>query len=149
MVAQFDLGENVRMIDYVEEDDFFQYIAASDIVVNLRFPSAGESSGTLARAMGMGTACVVFDYGPMAEFPNDTVIKVKFVRDERLLAHRLAHRLEEHIVDPDARQRLGTRARDYVRSHCTIDKTLEVYDLAIMRMLDDGEEFRVVEDVAI
>jgi glycosyltransferase involved in cell wall biosynthesis len=149
LISQFGLADNVRMVDYVEEEDFFQYIAACDIVVNLRFPSAGESSGTLTRAMGMGTACVVFDYGPMAEFPDDAVIKVKFVRDERLLAYRLAHRLEEHIVDPDARERLANRAREYVRSHCGIDKTLEVYDLAIMRMLDDGEEFRVIEDVEL
>ena len=149
LIAEFNLGDNVRLVDYVEEDDFFQYIAACDIVVNLRFPSAGESSGTLTRAMGMGTACVVFDYGPMSEFPDDVVIKVKLVRDERLLAYRLAHRLEEHIVGVDARVRMATRAREYVRSHCTIGKTLEVYDLAIKRMLDDGEELRDIEDVAI
>ncbi|HEX4159591.1 MAG TPA: glycosyltransferase family 4 protein [Rhizomicrobium sp.] len=149
LVTEFHLEDNVRMVDYVEEDDFFQYIAASDIVINLRFPSAGESSGTLTRAMGMGTACVVFDYGPMGEFPDDIVVKVKFVRDERLLAFRLAHRLEEHIINPDLRHNLAIRARDYVRSHCTIDKTLEVYDLAIMRMLDDGEEFQIIEDVEV
>lgn len=149
LIDQFGLGENVRMVDYVEEADFFQYIAASDIVINLRFPSAGESSGTLTRAMGMGTACVVFDYGPMSEFPDDVVIKVKFVRDERLLAYRLAHRIEEQIVDPDTRHRLAIRASEYIRSNCTIDKTLQIYDLAVMRMLDDGEEFTVIEDMAI
>ena len=148
LVTRFDLKENIRFVDYVDEDSFFRFILASDILVNLRFPSAGESSGTLTRAMGMGMACFVFDYGPMSEFPDDAVVKVKFVRDDRLLAQRLAHRLEEYIVDPDARLRLGMRARDFVRSHCSIQKTLEVYDLAISRMLDDGEELPAVEEVA-
>ncbi len=52
-------------------EDFNGYIAACDIVLNLRYPTVGESSGTLQRALGMGKAVVVSDVGSFSEYPSE------------------------------------------------------------------------------
>jgi hypothetical protein len=44
--------------------------------VNLRFPSTGESSGALARALAAGTCCAVTDTAAYAELPRDAVLHI-------------------------------------------------------------------------
>ena len=40
-------------------EDFNGMLAACDIVLNLRYPTVGESSGSLLRALGLGKAVLV------------------------------------------------------------------------------------------
>src|SRR5579863_7884659 len=47
-----DLPPEARHIDFVPIEDFNGYLAACDAVLNLRYPTVGESSGTLLRAFG-------------------------------------------------------------------------------------------------
>ena len=61
---------------YVSDDDFDAYYAQVDRIVNLRYPSAGETSGTLIRAFEMGKPVAVSDYAQFAEFPDDCVVKI-------------------------------------------------------------------------
>ena len=61
---------------YVSDDEFDAYYAQVDRVVNLRYPSAGETSGTLIRAFEMGKPVAVSDYAQFAEFPDDCVVKI-------------------------------------------------------------------------
>jgi hypothetical protein len=44
--------------------------------VNLRFPSSGESSGSLARAFASATCCIVSDTAAYAELPRDAVLQI-------------------------------------------------------------------------
>ena len=47
---------SVRVLGFTPIEDFVGYIAACDIILNLRFPTVGESSGTLLRSLGLGKA---------------------------------------------------------------------------------------------
>jgi hypothetical protein len=58
--------------------------------VNLRFPSAGESSGSLARGFAAGVCCVVSDTGAYAELPRDAVLHVPLAGAVPALAEALA-----------------------------------------------------------
>lgn len=61
---------------YLPESEFWKYAAATDLCVNLRYPSAGETSGVAIRLMGIGKA-VVFTAGPAVErFPEDACLRV-------------------------------------------------------------------------
>ena len=51
-------------------------MAACDIVLNLRYPTVGESSGSLLRALGLGKAVLVSEVGSFAEFSGDVCLKV-------------------------------------------------------------------------
>ena len=64
------------MLGFTPIEDFTGYMAACDIVLNLRFPTLGESSGSLLRALGLGRAVMVSDVGSFGEFPEDICLKV-------------------------------------------------------------------------
>jgi glycosyltransferase involved in cell wall biosynthesis len=71
-------GDGITFTGYVDDDEFAAYFAAVDRLVNLRYPSAGETSGTLIRAFEAGKPVAVSDYAQFAEFPDDCVVKIAF-----------------------------------------------------------------------
>jgi hypothetical protein len=71
-------GDGITFTGYVPDDEFAAYFAAVDRLVNLRYPSAGETSGTLIRAFEAGKPVAVSDYAQFAEFPDDCVVKIPF-----------------------------------------------------------------------
>ena len=110
--------------DYLDEDTFFRHIAAADCLVNLRYPSVGESSGTLTRALALGLPAIVYNFGPFAEIPNDVVIKVPLELVEPVA---LAAALERLMHEPALRQTLGDSARQYMRSHHSVQRSAGMY----------------------
>src|SRR5271156_2519711 len=75
MIRSMGLDANVRVLGFTPIEDFVGYLAACDIVLNLRYPTVGESSGTLLRALGLGKAVLVSDVGSFAELPDDVCLK--------------------------------------------------------------------------
>ncbi len=84
------LRERARVTGYLSERALTDHVAAADALVNLRFPSAGESSGSLARGFAAGTCCVVSDTGAYAELPRSAVLHVPLAGAVPALAEALA-----------------------------------------------------------
>ena len=70
------LYKNFLSTGYLNDRQLNSFIASSDIFVNLRYPSFGESSGVLARALNTRTCCVVSDYGGFSYLDSEIVVKV-------------------------------------------------------------------------
>ena len=66
------------------------YLAACDIVLNLRYPTVGENSGTLMRALGLGKAVVVSDVGSFSEFPDEHLPESAGGRERRGSSFRIS-----------------------------------------------------------
>ncbi len=71
-------GEGIITTGYVPDQEFGSYYAAADRIVNLRYPSAGETSGTLIRAFDAGKPVAVSGYAQFAEYPDSCVVKIPF-----------------------------------------------------------------------
>jgi len=102
--------DRVRMTGYVDLADFYRALRAADAVVNLRFPTLGESSGSFARALAVGRATIVNNAGSFADVPADATLRVELDEDqvEAVAAHLL------RLADDDAlRERVETAARAY------------------------------------
>jgi glycosyltransferase involved in cell wall biosynthesis len=110
----------VRVTGYLDEPTFFAYIAASDALCNLRYPTVGESSGTLARALAMGLPAIVNNFGPFSEFPDDVVLKVPLELGQPTA---LAAALDSLMNNPGLRADLGKRAHTYMRKHCGVEQS--------------------------
>ena len=76
MIRSMGLSANVRVLGFTPIEDFVGYLGACDIVLNLRYPTVGESSGTLLRSLGLGKAVLVSEVGSFQEFPDDVCLKV-------------------------------------------------------------------------
>jgi glycosyltransferase involved in cell wall biosynthesis len=96
----------------------------SDIVINLRFPTQGETSGSLLKAMACGKPVILSDINQFREFPDDCVLKAMLGRREQDMV--LGH-LMRLSSDPDLRQRLGNNARKYVARNCSWRRAAERY----------------------
>jgi glycosyltransferase involved in cell wall biosynthesis/SAM-dependent methyltransferase len=136
LIEAMDLGDKVRITGYMTDGDFFRYLKAVDVVVNLRFPTAGETSGTLIRSLGAGKPVIVTDFGQFGEFPDDCCLKVRVgpteERDLYMQLRSLAYR-------PTLRESLSRRASEWVRRECKIDRSAARY-LAIAERIIEREK---------
>jgi glycosyltransferase involved in cell wall biosynthesis/SAM-dependent methyltransferase len=124
LIEELGLRERARLTGYVSEDDFFRYLKAVDVVVNLRYPTAGETSGTLIRALGAGLPVVVTDFGQFAEFPNDVCLKVAATENEE---RELYLRLRALALRPTLRRHLSIRSAEWIRAECDINRCAARY----------------------
>jgi glycosyltransferase involved in cell wall biosynthesis len=143
-----DAGGIVRE-DYVDERRLWSLMAACDVLVNLRSPTMGETSGTAIRGLALGKPLVVSDVGWFAELPRDVALAVPVGEREvddltaalRLLAER-----------PDARRAMGAAARALARSEHDLDRVAELQAAAFERTAGggsvDAEVLRDVSDAA-
>jgi len=102
--------DRVRMTGYVGLPDFYRALRAADAVVNLRFPTLGESSGSFARALAVGRATIVNDAGSFADVPPDATLRVELDDDQ---VEAVAAHLLRLAADPALRDRVEAAARAY------------------------------------
>ena len=114
-IRSMGLSANVRVPGFVPIEEFVGYIGACDIVLNLRYPTVGESSGTLLRSLGLGKAVLVSDIGSFAEFPEDICLKVPVGAGEEDLIFEYLNLL---VSRPEVARALGARAKDWVAREC-------------------------------
>jgi glycosyltransferase involved in cell wall biosynthesis/SAM-dependent methyltransferase len=116
LIARLGLEAQVRVLGFVEDpEDFTGYMAACDVVLNLRFPTVGESSGSLVRALGLGRAVVVSDVGSFRELPDDIVLKAPVDSSEEDFLFEYLNLL---VSRPEVARALGARARAWVEREC-------------------------------
>jgi glycosyltransferase involved in cell wall biosynthesis len=111
-------GEGIVMTGYVADEEFPRYYAIADRFVNLRYPTAGETSGTLIRALDAGKPVAVSDYAQFAELPDDIVFKVPLGSGE---VEKLVEFFTSELPSPAERQRA------WLEENASLDKTIEGY----------------------
>jgi glycosyltransferase involved in cell wall biosynthesis/SAM-dependent methyltransferase len=117
LIAGLGLAEHVRVLGYLSGEDFDHYMAACDVILNLRYPTVGESSGTLLRAFSLGKPVLVTDIGSFREYPDEICLKVPAppdVAEEDAIFEYLNLLLER----PACAKTLGARARAWVEREC-------------------------------
>jgi glycosyltransferase involved in cell wall biosynthesis/SAM-dependent methyltransferase len=124
LIQSLDLTANVRMLGFQEIPEFVGYLAACDIVLNLRYPTVGENSGTLMRALGLGKAVIVSEVGSFLELPNEICLKAPVDTGEEDCIFEYLNLL---VSRPDIRRSLGDAARRWVETECTWFKVARRY----------------------
>jgi glycosyltransferase involved in cell wall biosynthesis len=107
---RYGLGDKVKLTGHVDLTRFYLYLKAVDVVVNLRYPTAGESSGTFARALAEGRVVIVNNLGSFGEIPPDVALKVEPDGDQ---AQEVGAHLLRLAGSPDYRRGIETMARQY------------------------------------
>src|SRR5262249_33430269 len=125
----------VRIAGYVPLEDFAGYIAACDVVLNLRYPTVGESSGSLLRALGLGKPVLVSDVGAFREFPDGVCLKVPVGEGEEDLIFEYLNILASR---PEVARELGRRAAAFVRDECNWPRVARLY-ADFLRSIVSGE----------
>jgi glycosyltransferase involved in cell wall biosynthesis/SAM-dependent methyltransferase len=124
LIRSLDLQSHVRILGFQPIEEFVGYIAACDIVLNLRYPTVGENSGTLMRALGLGKAVIVSAVGSFSELPDGVCLKAPVDASEE---DHLFEYLNLLVSRSDVRSALGARAREWVETECAWPKVAKKY----------------------
>ena len=135
-ISRRSLGDQVVTTEYVEnEDDLTSLIAASDVTLNLRWPTARELSGPWLRSLAAGRCSIVSALAHLAGIPminagtwtrdGDAPIAVAIdVLDE---GHLLPAAMRRLATDATLRTQIGSAARAYWQREHSYGRMLDDY----------------------
>jgi glycosyltransferase involved in cell wall biosynthesis len=133
----------VTVAGYVDPDALPSYLAASDVVLSMRWPSARETSASWLRAIAAGRPTVITDLAQQVDVPTldprswtaidarptlgarEPVAVSIDILDE---AHSLTLALKRLATDGGLRARLGSAALSYWAAEHTVDRMASAYD---------------------
>jgi glycosyltransferase involved in cell wall biosynthesis len=120
-----DLGvaHRVRLTGRVSEKDLRLYTFAADICLNLRYPSAGETSAMLLRLLAAGRAVMVTDQRHHLDIPGYAVARVSLEGEDQGLYCDVM----ELIHHENERRRLEESSRRFVMAEHSIDTMVDDY----------------------
>ncbi len=123
--------DGVTFTGYVSDAEFGGYYGAIDRLVNLRYPTAGETSGTLMRAFAAGIPVAVSDYAQFAELPDDCVAKIPFGPEEaEALANFFTREIDVEAVAAAQQRYLANATVDHAADGYLRALDLEAESLA-------------------
>lgn len=136
------LEDSVKFTGFCPDDDLNGYLLHSDVCVNLRYPSAGETSATLVMALANGIPTIVSKYQQFDEYPNDVVLKVPLGRNEKNVLYAY---LEKLILDVEFGNSLGDNAREYMMKNQSFDVIVSKYRVMIDQIILDRLKGRMTD----
>jgi glycosyltransferase involved in cell wall biosynthesis len=117
VIRRLNLDDAVVVTGYVPRADFEQYVAAADLCLNLRSPTAGETSASLLRLLGAGRPTLVSAVGAFVELPADLCAQVDADWSESALILAYARLFQ---TQPTIAAALGRNARAFVAREHTL-----------------------------
>ncbi len=109
---------------HAAEPEFWMMASAVDACINLRFPSAGETSGIAIRLMGIGKPVIVTAGEEVSRFPETACLKVDAgVTEEKLLAGYMSLL----AASPSTRAEIGRRAAEHIAERHALDNVAGRY----------------------
>jgi glycosyltransferase involved in cell wall biosynthesis len=127
--------ESLMREGWVDERQLWELMGSSSVLVNLRHPTMGETSGSVIRGLSLGKPLVVSDVGWFAELPDDVALKVPPDGDE---AATLTAALELLVTRPDVREAMGASAGELARTEHDVNAVADRYLAAVELAVGGG-----------
>ena len=117
-------AEGIFRVGYVPERDFWLHAAAVDACINLRYPTAGETSGISIRLMGIGKPVLMSASPETSSFPAATCLRVDAGPAEEDL---LVEFMVWLATFPQDARAIGERAAAYIREFHAPERVADMY----------------------
>ena len=156
-IETLGIGDEVRIVTTLNDEEFDAAIAATDATLNLRWPTALETSGPWVRSLSLSRPTVIVDLAHQGHVPvldprtwhrhapcEDTSPEA----DQRAIAVAIDILDEDHSLraamlqlgtDQALRDRLGLEARRYWEQEHTVDRMVEEFEQALVRARDEPD----------
>lgn len=126
-IKELDLSKRVRITGFAEHSVYKKYLTVSDVAVQLRTQSRGETSGTVLDCMNYGIPLIVNANGSMAELNKDAV----WLLPDEFSDAELIHALEELYENEVRRKKMGEISKFVIKNQHSPEKCAELYFQAI------------------
>jgi len=114
----------VVRLPFLAPGDFWLAASAIDACINLRYPSAGETSGIAIRMMGIGKPVLLTESEECSGFPEDGCMRVAPGIEE---ADSLRHHMGLLTSVPEVARAIGERGARHIREHHQIERIAQLY----------------------
>jgi glycosyltransferase involved in cell wall biosynthesis len=118
------LADRVISTGHLAPAEFRAAFALADVAVNLRFPTAGETSASAMQLLGYGIPVLVSDIGAFAELPDTACIKIPTGDSE---VDALEAALRALAFNSGLRLELRNSARSFVAEHHSPERVAQGY----------------------
>lgn len=132
IISERGLTGRVIVTGYLELEEMTRYMVACDLAVALRKPSAGETSSSVVRLLGLGCPTIVSNTMAYAEFDDDICMKIDPANETEELVSclRNCHQDREFLLS------LGNRARESITREYSVEEVAtEYYDFTMALLL--------------
>lgn len=124
MEGRLQPSAGIRRIGYTPDREFGMYAAAVDACINLRYPTAGETSGIAIRLMALGKPVLITGGEETSRIPEAAVIRIDPGPAETdMLADYMLWLVRFH----DDALAIGARARRHVEEHHAPERVARLY----------------------
>lgn len=124
----YGVERHVRLLGYVSDGEARLVARSSDVCVNLRYPSAGETSASLLRLLGAGRPVIVTDDLLSAEYPRTVALPVAVDPFEDEIIAEIVLLLASNDA---LREEVGDAARAYIQRGHTMTMMIDGYRRAV------------------
>jgi len=124
LLDQLEPHPAIRRLGHLEDSEFRIAGAAVDCCLNLRYPSAGETSGIVIQMMGLGKPVIVTRNAENADYPDYAVLRVSpgIAESEELLDHMVIA-----TEFPALAREIGNQARTHIFRHHALESVARQY----------------------
>jgi glycosyltransferase involved in cell wall biosynthesis len=134
----------VKITGFVSDELYQEYLLASDIGINLRVDSRGETSRALLMNMAYALPTIINDYASFSELPDETTSKVELNSKTDF-----ALKLNKLIENQQFREKMAVDAYEYICKEHNIDAIAEkYYDITFNHANISPKETNTIEDIA-
>jgi len=136
IIKKYALTQRVVITGFVSDESYREYLLATDIAVNLRKDSRGETSRALLMNMAYALPTIINDYATFGEFPSDTVAKTILFSQKSFNAT-----LKKLISDDIYRKQIANNAYYYIKGNHNILDIAQQYYETILSLGKSTENF--------
>ena len=145
LVRRYGMEDCVEITGHVTLEEFKRRIDETDIALNIRERTVGETSASLCRLMAAGVCSVVAESGWYAELASDAVVKIPL--DSR--ADELLHAyLERLIEDEPLRAAIGENARRYALEEFDVSRRAADYLGFVREVIRQRPRRKLLDEVS-
>ncbi len=130
LVRRTGTAECVHVTGYVSAQDFGAYVAAADLCINLRHPTAGETSASLLRLLAAGKPTAISASGSFLEIPTDCAMHIPLDNSETDMLTACAFLVHQH---PAFAKTIGAQARALIERTHTLSHSAARYMQVLAR----------------
>jgi glycosyltransferase involved in cell wall biosynthesis len=135
-IAGAGVEDVVHVVTDVDDAAFTACVAACDVIVDLRWPSAGETSATVMRAFGAGRPAIVSDLPQYQAL--DATFCWRVPTDAPAAAGAALEVMLAVSRDPGRARRAGRLARRFVEESASLERVARRYDEVARQVVEQA-----------
>ncbi|MGM9558732.1 glycosyltransferase [Anaerovibrio slackiae] len=125
----------IEITGYVDDETYHNYLYVSDLAIQLRGSSRGETSRAVLECLSLGLPVICNAYATANDYPDDVVYKIAEIPN----SEDVANSIEELYSNTILRERYAKNGCEYVRKEHCVEIIAKKYAKFIHKIISDNQ----------